>query len=172
MMDRCIDILKLREEILRLPHSMPVFEPDNPKETKDDNSVEMAENGIESRIRYVNILKLREEVLSSVPLTIPEHNHTEEVKTVDVNVFSKKQVEAKTHLPAGRILALHTIINFGKVHRCCTMTLTEEVLLTWIVGGFPSAQVAHRKARERWKMRLATISNISKIVVITFCFIF
>ena len=99
MLDRYIDILKLREEILSLPHSMPVVEPDNAKEEKHDNSVDTAGNGIESLIGYVDLLKLREEVLSP-PLSTPEPNETKEVEMLDnIYVLTKKQVEAKTPLP-------------------------------------------------------------------------
>ena len=152
MFDRYIDILKLREEILSLPRSIPVVEPDNAKEEKHDISVDTTGNGIESHIGYVDILRLREEVLSP-RLSTPEPNEMKEVKTVDnVYVLKKEQVEAKTHLSSWKNISDQTIVAFGKVHRRCTMTLSEEDFVTWtVVALTPSAQVAHRKARERLK---------------------
>ena len=154
MLDRYIDILKLREEILSLPYSMPVVEADNAKEEKHDNSVDTADNGIEAHIGCVDILKLREEVLSP-PLSTPELNETKEVEMLDnVYALTKKQVIAKTLLPSWRNNTDQTIATFGKVHRRWTMTLIEieEVFVTWTVVALTnSAQVAHRKAREGWK---------------------
>merc|ERR1712240_412613 len=113
MLDRYIDILKLREEILSFPHSMPVFEPDNEKEEKHNNSVDTAGNGIESLIAYVDILKLREEVLSP-PLSTPEPNETKEVELMDsIYALTKKQVEAKTLLPSLNNTTHQTIATFG-----------------------------------------------------------
>ena len=132
---------------------MPVVEPDNAKEEKHDNSVDTAGNGIESLIGYVDILKLREEVLSP-PLSTPEPNETKEVETLDVCVLTKKQVEAKALLSSWENISHQTIVTFGKVHRRWIMTLIEieEVFVTWTVVALTnSAQVAHRKARERLK---------------------
>ena len=154
MMDRYIDILKLREEILSLPHSKPIVKTDNAKKEKYDNSVDMAGNGIKTHICYVDMLKLREEVLSP-PLSTLEPSEMKEVETVDnVWVLSKKQVEAKTHPSTSwKNLNQQTIVTFGNVHRRCIMTLIEDVFLTWtVVILIPLAHVAHRKARERWKM--------------------
>ena len=131
MLDRYIDILKLREEILSLPHSMPVFEPDNEQEEKHNNSVDTAGNGIESHIGYVDILWLREEVLSP-PLSTPEPNETKEVEMLDsIYVLTIKQVEA-TLLPSWGNITHRTIATFGKGHRRWMMTLIEieEVFVT------------------------------------------
>ena len=156
MLDRYVDILKLREEILSLPYSMPVVEADNAKEEKHDNSVDTADNGIEAHIGCVDILKLREEVLSP-PLSTPEPNETKEVEMLDnIYVLTIKQVEA-TLLPSWRNITHRTIATFGKGHRRWIMTLIEieEVFVTWTVVGLTnSAQVAHRKARKRRKKGL------------------
>ena len=153
MMDRYIDVRKLKEEILTLPHFIPVVEPDNAKEEKYENLVDTAGNGIESQIGFVDILTLREEVVSP-PLSIPEPSETKEVETVDnVCALSQKQVEATTHRPPWKTLTRQTIVTFGKIHRRRTMTLIEEAFLTWTVVTFtPLAKIAHRKARDRWKM--------------------
>ena len=147
MLDRYIDILSL-------PHSMPVVEPDNAKEEKHDNSMNTADNGIEAHIGCVDILKLREEVFSP-PLSTPELNETKEVEMLDnVYVLTKKQVIAKTLLLSWRNNTDQTIASFGKGHRRWIMTLIEieEVFVTWTVVALTnSAQVAHRKARERRK---------------------
>ena len=113
----------------------------------------MAGNGIKSHICYVDLLKLREEVLSP-PLSIPEPSETKEVETVDnVCALSQKQVEATTHRPPWKTLTRQTIVTFGKIHRRRTRTLIEEAFLTWTVVTFtPLAKIAHRKARDRWKM--------------------
>merc|ERR1712240_418084 len=135
---------------------MGVFEPDNEKEEKHNNSVDTAGLGIESHTGYVDILKLREEVLSP-PLSTPEPNETKEVEMLDIiNVLTIKQVEA-TLLPSWRSITHRTIATFGKGHRRWIMTLIEieEVFVTWTVVALTnSAQVAHRKAGERQKRGL------------------
>merc|ERR1711928_310183 len=120
---------------------------------KHDNSVDTAGYGIESFMGHVDILKLREEVLSP-PLSTPEPNETKEVETLDVYVLTKKQVEAKALLPSWKYITHQTIVTFGKVHRRWIMTLIEieEVFVTrTVVDLTHSAQVAHRQARERRK---------------------
>ena len=155
MLVRYVDILKLREEILSLPHSMPIVQPNNAKEEKHDNSVDTAGNGIESQMGHLDILKLREEVLRPPPST-PEPNKTKEVETVDnVYFLTKKQAEAKTRLLSWKTITQQTIITFRKVHWRCIMTLIEEVFVTWTVVAFtPSGQIAHRKARGKTKKGL------------------
>ena len=115
--------------------------------------MDTAGNGIESHIGYVDILKLREEVLSP-PLSTPEPNETKEVEMLDnIYVLTIKQVEA-TLLPSWRNITHRTIATFRKGHRRWIMTLIEieEVFVTWTVVDLThSAQVAHRKARERRK---------------------
>ena len=155
MLDRYIDILKLKEEILSIPHSMPAVEPDNAKEEKHDNSVDTAGNEIESHIGYVDILKMREEVLSP-PLSTPEPNEIKEVEMLD-NIYVLTKKHAKTLLPSWRNITHQTIASFGMVHWRWMMTLIEieDVFVTWIVVALTnSAQVAHRKARERRKKGL------------------
>merc|ERR1712240_782677 len=97
------------------------------------------------------------EVLSP-PLSTPELNETKEVEMMgNVCVLTKKQVIAKTLLPSWRNNTDQTMGTFGKVHRRWTMTLIEieEVFVTWTVVALTnSAQVAHRKARERRKKGL------------------
>ena len=155
MLVRYVDILKLREEILSLPHSMPIVQPNNAKEEKHDNSVDTAGNRIESQMGHLDILKLREEVLRPPPST-PEPNKTKEVETVDnVYVLTKKQAEAKTRLLSWKTITQQTIITFSKVHWRCIMTLIEEVFVTWTVVAFtPLGQIAHRKARGKTKKGL------------------
>ena len=149
-----VDILKLREEVLNHHHSTPVPKPDNAYEGKPDDSVATAERGSGSHIGYVDILALRKELLK-LPLSNPEPSNTKEVETLKtvVNVVLEKQIEVIVSQYSRKMLTFATIFSFRKAHRCCIMTLTEEVYGTWsVVVLICFTQESHRKARDRRKM--------------------
>ena len=148
-----VDILKLREEVLNHHHSTPVPKPDNAYEGKPDDSAS-AERERGSRIGFVDILDLRKELLT-LPHSNTEPRNTEEVEMLEtvVNVVLEKQIEVIVSQYSRKMLTFVTIFSFGKAHRCCIMTLTEEVYGTWsVVVLICFTQESHRKARDRRKM--------------------
>ena len=111
-----------------------------------------------SRIGYVDILDLRKELLN-LPHSNTEPRNTEEVEmletVVNEKVLLEKQTGDKSSQYSRKMLTFQTIFGFGKAPRCCIMTLTEVVCVTWsVVGLIHFTQVAHRTARDRRKMGL------------------
>ena len=156
----CVDILKLREEVLNLPYSTPIPETGNAYEVKRDDSVAIVENVGTHIAGYVDILELRKRVLD-VPHPNPEPSNTEEAEkgfetleiTVNENVLLEKQPRSKIPQHSRKILTFQKIFTFGKVHWCCMMALIEAVDVNWsVVAVIPNTQVTHRTARDRWKM--------------------
>ena len=152
-MARYVDILQLRED-LNLPRSIPVPEPDEAYKGRYEDPMATAENGNGYQIGFVDILKLRKEVLSPLHSS-PEPNNAEETETLEIvqnNDVLKNLVGDNMPLHSSIICAFHTIYNIGKVHRCGMTALTEVVYVTWSVVAFtPLAQIVHRTARDRWK---------------------
>ena len=133
-----------------LPRPISVPEPADPYEGRYEDSMATAENGNGCQIGFVDILELRREVLSPLHSS-PEPNNAEEAETLEI-VQNDDVVEDNMSLHSSSICTVQTICNFGKIHWCYMMALTEALYVTWtVVAVFPFAQILHRTARDRWK---------------------